>query len=76
VIKLSHQKSGFFFSLHSGIDQLFDMVIKNGWISREATQQFEIIKLNGEKIVKTTLFGKCKFRLGISQKIEINEINI
>ena len=73
---MNHKKSGFFLSLHASIDQLIDMVIRNGWISRDATQQFEIIKQNGEKVVKSSLFGKCKFRLGVSQRIEIQETNI
>jgi hypothetical protein len=76
VIKLSDERSGFFFSIHTRIDQLIDMVKRNNWLTNEAAQYFEIIQLNGEKVVKSTILGKCKFRLGISQKIEIEEQSI
>ena len=42
------------------------------WIPKNSAN-FEIMNVNGNRLVRSSLHGKCKFRIGLEQHIEINE---
>lgn len=72
VITLNHKKDGFVKSFSADIAQIIDIGLDKLWIPRNSTK-FEVISMNGERTVKSYLYGSCKFRLGVEQHIEINE---
>lgn len=72
IITLCHKKDGFLKSLSADITQILSLANEKLWIPKNAAN-FEVLNVNGNRLVKSSLYGKCKFRLGLEQHIEINE---
>ena len=72
IITLNHKKDGFVLSIHADIVQIIEMAVRKLWLPQNATK-FEVVIINSERVVKSCLNGKCKFRIGLEQHIEISE---
>ncbi len=59
-------------SFSADMSQVIGLADEKQWMPRNSTK-FEVVTINNEKIVKSSLYGRCKFRLGVEQQIEINE---
>ncbi len=59
-------------SFSADVAQVLSLAEEKLWMPRNSTK-FELVTINNEKVVKSCLYGKCKFRLGVEQQIEINE---
>ena len=57
------------------ITEIVKLALERNWIPKDACK-FEVLELNYSKLVKITLNGKCKFRIGIEQHINLDEFGL
>lgn len=72
IATLNHKKEGFVKSISGEIAQILKLANEKLWLPPNSSK-FEVVMINGEKVVKSSMNGKCNFRLGVQQHIEINE---
>ena len=70
---VSLKKDGSFVKqFRSNIYEVFMTAIENKWLSKSQSI-FELGEQNGLKGVKTSVKGKCKINLGISQNVTLSQ---
>lgn len=62
-------------SFSGDIVEIISKAMEKLWLPQGGSI-FEIIEQNGTKYARTVLKGKCKFRLGVEQKVTLEEEQI
>jgi hypothetical protein len=77
LVTLLHRKenNAFVKSFSGDIVEIISKALEKFWlpVNHSSGNVFEIVEINGHKYAKSTIRGKCKFRLGIEQHVTLDE---
>lgn len=59
-------------SFSGDIVEIIGKALEKYWLPG-SSNLFEIVDINGQRYARSVLKGKCKFRLGVEQFVELNE---
>jgi hypothetical protein len=76
ILNNKREANAFVKSFSGNIVEIVRFAIEKAWLPPNNSNIFEIIDVNGVKMVKSTVRGKCKFRLGVEQHVTLHEEKI
>ena len=74
-VTLSSKKHNneFIKSFSGEIVQILHMAIEKYWIHSDEANRIQFMKIQGKEAARIECVGKCKFRLGVEQHVNIQE---